>query len=263
LNDELKGSDQMASRKEEKEARRQERLQAEQAAAEEARRKKLFAGIGAAALAAVVVVVALVLVSQSGDDGADGDLAGVDEVEAELSGIPQSGTVVGDPDAEVRIVEFGDLQCPACRDFSETVIPELLDGPVEAGDADLEFRQFAILGPDSVVAAKAALAASEQNRYWQFVELFYRNQGAEGSGYVTDDFLTDIARGAGVEDIEAWNDARENPRWDRHIAETESEAIELGLTGTPSIAVEGPGGTESLGSFPTAEQIEAAIEGVS
>ncbi len=253
----------MASRKQEKEQRKQEREAAEQAAAAEERRKKLFAGIGVAALAAVVVVVALVVVSQSGDDDGGGEVSGVDEVEAELAGIEQQGTVLGDPRAKVTVVEFGDLQCPACASFSEQVTPEVIEQAVEPGDANMEYRNYNIIGPESVTASKAALAASEQDRYWNFIELFYRNQGFENSGYVTDEFLTDIARGAGVPDLEKWEEDREDPRWDELLAETDQQAVDAGFTGTPSILVEGPGGTEALGTPGSAEDILSAIDRVS
>ena len=254
----------MASRKQEKEARRQERLQAEQSAAAEQRRKKLFTGIGAAALAAVVVVVVLIVVSQSGSDdtaAGGGDVAGAAEVEAELAGVPQSGTVLGDAEAKVSVVEFGDLQCPACKQFSEVITPELVDGVVKNGDANLEFLNFTIIGPDSTVAAKAALAASEQDRYWEYVELFYRNQGRENDGYAADDaFLTDIARGAGVPDLAAWEESRNDPKWDDRLAETQQRAASLGFQSTPSILIVGPDGEEiPLGSVGSVGDIEDAI----
>lgn len=252
----------MASRKQEKEQRRQERLQAEEADAAAERRRKLFAGIGAAALAAVVVVVVLVVVSQSGDDVGDVGVSGAADVEAELANVDDRGTILGDRNAEVTIVEFGDLQCPACAGFSEQVVPELVDEVIEPGDANMEFRNFTIIGPESITAAKAALAASEQDRYWHFIELFYRNQGAENSGYVTDEFLTDIARGAGVSDLDAWNEDRNDPRWDDRLAETERQAIDAGFTGTPSVLVEGPGGTEVLGTPGSAQEVMNAIDSV-
>lgn len=249
----------MASRKDEKDARKQARIEAENQAAAQRKRQKMFAGTGAAALAAVIVVVALVVVSQSGSD--DGEVTETEQV-AELEGLPQNGTVVG-AEAPVKIVEFGDLQCPACKAYSETVIPELLEGPVADGEAQLEFRNFVILGPDSEVAARAALAASEQDRYWEFVELFYRNQGTEGSGYVTDEFLTGIAESAGVADIDAWNSSRENPKWDERLAETQQQAGELGVQSTPSVAIEGKDGLELIGPSPSTADIEDAIRNAS
>ena len=115
----------MASRKEEKEQRRQARLEAEQAAASEERRKKLFAVIGATVLAAIVVVVALIVVNQSEDDsGGDASSINADiPVIPTIDALDQERLKIGDPAAKVTISEFGDLQCPVCKQFSETVIP--------------------------------------------------------------------------------------------------------------------------------------------
>jgi protein-disulfide isomerase len=210
------------------------------------------------------VVVALIVISQSGDDdgGAGGDLEGAGLIEAEFTDISQRGTVAGERASEVTIAEFGDLQCPACAQFSETVIPDVIYDLVRPGDAAIEFRNFTIIGPDSEVAARAALAASEQGRYWQFVELFYRNQGPENGGYITDEFLRDVAAGAGVPDLEAWEQAREDPKWDERLAETQRLAQQAGFNSTPSILVEGPGGSEPLGSVGSVAEIAAAVERV-
>ncbi len=181
----------------------------------------------------------------------------------QLHGIPQSGTILGDPGAKVTVVEYGDLQCPVCRAFSFDVAPALISQFVGKGTADYEFRQFPILGPDSVPAAKAALAAGEQGRYWNFVELFYRNQGEENSGYVTDSLLTSIAQAAGVRDISKWNSDRQSSKWDAQISKVQSDAQALGFNSTPSFVVEGPGGKKVLGSgvIPLS-QIESAIKSV-
>ena len=131
------------------------------------------------------------------------------------------------------------------------------------GTAKYEFRQYTIIGPDSTAAAKAALAASEQNRYWNYIELFYRNQGTENSGYVTDDFLQSIAKGAGVPDIAKWNKDRDSSKWDAVLAKIQRETSALGINATPTIMVEGPGGSKVVGSgvLPLS-QIESAIKSV-
>ena len=113
----------------------------------------------------------------------------------------------------------------------------------------------------STIAARAALAASEQGRYWNYVELFYRNQGAEESGYVTEPFLTAIAKGAGVSDVARWNRDRGSSRWNAALARTNAEAGKLGFEGTPSFVVQGPGGRRTL-TVPTFGDIQAAIQAV-
>lgn len=255
----------MGKQERERERRREERLQGQaddEAAARRRRATRLIAGVG---FAAIVVVAILILASQSSDSGSDGDggdVEGAAEVRALLSGIPQRGTVLGDPGAARKIVEFGDLQCPICREFSTGVIEDLIGRVVSEGTAKLEFRNWTILGPQSQVAARASLAASLQGRYWQFVELFYRNQGAENSGYVTDEFLRSIAEGAGVADLERWESDRELPRWNEALTATDDRALALGFTGTPSILVSGPGGEIALGTPGSAAEIENGLSGV-
>jgi protein-disulfide isomerase len=229
---------------------------------EDARRQRLVKLASAAAFLALVAVAVLIVISQSQTDGGDSELEGVDEVERLLDGIPQQGLVLGKPSAETTLVEFGDLQCPVCKGYAEEILPPLIEGRVRGGEAKLDFRNFTILGPESEAAAAAAIAAGEQGRGWQFVELFYRNQGFEGSGYVTSSFLTSVAEGAGVAEIDKWNTDRESPRVLAEISRTNAEAQEkFGFTGTPSFAVEGPttNGLEPMGTPGTTQALDTAI----
>jgi protein-disulfide isomerase len=245
-----------------REARREERLRAEGDGRSEERRKLLLQIGSAAAFLAIVAVAVLIVVNQSESDGGDVDLEGVATVDRELRGIPQSGMTLGDPKAKVTLAEFGDLQCPVCKGFAEEIVPDVISSKVRDGEAKIEFRNFTIISEESVPAAAAAIAAGEQGRGWSFVELFYRNQGLEASGYVTDEFLTELARGAGVPDIAQWNEDRESASvLDRVRSETD-EAESLGLSGTPSFVVTGPNtqGKEVLGTPGSAGGLEDAIE---
>jgi protein-disulfide isomerase len=229
----------------------------------EERRKRLLQIGSAAAFLAIVAVAVAVIITQSQSDGGDTELEDVATVNRELQGIPQSGLTLGREDAPVTLVEFGDLQCPACKSFAEEIVLQLIASKVRGGEAKIEFRNFTILGEESVSAGAAAVAAGQQGRGWHFVELFYRNQGLEGSGYVTDEFLTEIARGAGVADIARWNEDRKDQAGSlREVQRSSEEAERLGLTGTPSFAVFGPesDGMEVLGTPGSAGVLEEAIE---
>jgi protein-disulfide isomerase len=251
----------MASRKEQRQHARAEREREEAEEQSRERRQRLVRLGTAAVFAAALVVAVAIVISQSGDDsGGDTNLEGISSVERELRGLEQRGTTLGDPEAKVTVVEFGDLQCPACKAYSEQVIPEVIDSSVRSGEAKLEFRNWTIIGPDSQDAARAALAASEQGRYWSFITLFYANQGIENSGYVSDSFLEEVARGAGVPDLDQWNQDRQSSRWDAQIAQADTEAQQLGFTGTPAFLVEGPNGREPLPSPGSAAEIESAIQ---
>lgn len=226
------------------------------------RRRRLLQLASAAAFLTVAVVLVLIVVNSSETDGGDTDLEGVAAAKRELRGIPQSGLILGKHGARVRLYEYGDLQCPVCKGFAEEVVPEVIESKVRSGEASIEFRNFTIINEESVPAAAAAIAAGEQGRGWDFLDVFYANQGLEASGYVTDEFLAEIARAAGVPDIVRWDEERESSTVLRRVRRESEEAQRLGLTGTPSFAVTGPSteGKEVLGTPGSADALEGAIE---
>lgn len=251
------------SGKKAREERREQRLQKESESERRERRQRLIRIGSAAGFLAIAAVVVLIVVSQSQTSGGDTNLESTAQVHKELAGIPQSGTTIGEPAAKVTLFEYGDLQCPVCKAFSEEVIPDVINSKVRPGKAKIEFRNFTIIGAESTPAGAAAIAAGMQGKGWNYIELFYRNQGVEASGYVTEDFLTEIARGAGVKDIAKWNKDRKSKSVLAQVSKTTNEAGELGFNGTPSFAVEGPGtqGLKAVG-FPEggASELEEAID---
>ena len=258
----------MADKGDERERLRAQRQAAESQDTSRLARKRRIQYLALAAFAAVAVIVILIVISQSGGSGSSSppaNVTGAAQVDTQLKGIPQTGQVLGDPGAPVTVIEYGDPQCSSCKFFSENVAPQLISAEVRPGKVKYQFQPFLIIGPDSKPAMKAALAAGEQNRLWQFLQVFYLNQGGENSGYVTDSFLTGIARGAGVPDINKWNTDRNDSKWDAIIQQGSSQADSFGFTGTPSILVQGPNGQKAIGggTIPTLEEIQSAIQQVS
>jgi protein-disulfide isomerase len=260
----------MEGRRQKRERLRAERQSVESQQSDALARKRRVQYLIIGGFAALAVIVALIVISQSGGDdkgggGTPSNVQGAQQVSAELNGISQSGAVLGDAGAPVTVVEFGDPQCTGCKFFSEQVAPDLISSEVKPGNVKYEFRPYLIIGPDSKPAMKAALAAGAQGRFWNFLQLFYLNQGGENSGYVTDAFLTTIATGAGVADIDKWNTDRNDPKWDAVIQQGTTQAESFGFSGTPSIVVQGPKGQKPIGgsTIPTVQDIQAAIQQVS
>src|SRR5215210_438251 len=167
-------------------------------------------------LSAIVVFALLVLLSQiSGSE---------EEVQELLADVPQHGTTLGSEDAPVTIYLYEDLQCPACARFTRGTLPDLVTRYVEPGEVKVVAETIAIIGPDSVPAAGAALAAGEQDRYWEYSTLFFLNQGRENSGYVTDEFMTDIAEETQGLDVDQWNEARGTDTGESEIDAAQSRA---------------------------------------
>jgi protein-disulfide isomerase len=246
-----------------REARREERLREEQQAGAVDRRQRMVKLASASAFLGLVAVAVLIVISGGSGSGGDaGNIVDAKAVEGDLAGIPQKGMVLGDPSARTTVLEFGDLQCPVCKGYAEEVLPQVIETRVRKGETKLEFRNFTIIGPQSKPAGAAAIAAGEQGRGWNYVELFYRNQGTEDSGYADDEFLTAIARAAGIPNLAKWNRARKSKAVIARVEATSTEAEDLGFTGTPSFGLEGPGtnGVEAIGTPQSADALESAIE---
>jgi protein-disulfide isomerase len=251
------------SNKKEREKRREERIAAEtKVSSGDQRTKMLQIGAGVAFLAVVVVVVLIVVSSASNNGSGDTNLEEVATVNKILADIPQEDLVIGDPKAPVELIEFGDLQCPVCKAYSEEQLPPLIDGMVKEGKVKIAFRNFTIIGPQSAPAGAAALAAGAQGRGWNYLDIFYRNQGKEGTEYANDEFLTAIAKGAGVKDIAKWNQERKSKALTKEVTATTAEAQKFGFNGTPSFAITGPGtnGIHLLPTLASTGEFEDAIE---
>lgn len=191
-------------------------------------------------LAAVAAAIVLVVVALAGP-GDDDEPSSTPSAQRELlEGIPQDGLALGSPDAPVTIVEFADLQCPFCAEYHQNVLPELVRRYVRTGDVRLELRLLRFLGPDSDRLARAAAAAAAQDRMWQFVGLAFERQGAENSGYATDEFVNSLAADSGVEDADAGAPA------ERLVREGEQLARTGGIESTPSFLIGPTGGTLEL-----------------
>jgi protein-disulfide isomerase len=254
----------MANNERSREKRREERIAEESKAASGDRRTRLLQfAAGGVFLAVIVVVVVIIAVGGGSSSGGDSaNLVEKPEVEKLLGGLPQTGTTIGKKTAPVKLFEYGDLQCPICKEYSEEILPEVIENQVKKGEASITFRNFIIIGPQSIPAGEAALAAGAQDKGWSFIETWYRNQGEENSGYATDEFIESMAKYVGIPDIAKWKKEWKGKKYKKQVESTTSQAQKLGFTGTPSFSIEGPksDGLELLGTPGSTEAIEEAIE---
>jgi protein-disulfide isomerase len=197
--------------------------------------------VGAVSVALVVGVAVFAVVSVAGSSGADAKSTKSGGVPYAPGKAAAEGLTLGDPAAPVDLYEYCDLESPICRQYAEAVLPKVVRDEVDAGKAQITFRNFMIMGPGSPAAAAAAIAAGEQGDGWSFVEAFYRGRGKRDAGSATDAYLEATATAAGVEDLGGWNATRTSPAVQAQAKASTVEAEGLGLIGTPSFAVEGPG----------------------
>jgi protein-disulfide isomerase len=227
--------------------------------------------LGGAILAAVIVVVVAIVVSQGGSDdggaapaasGGQAQQSQSADVEELFRGIPQQGVTLGEPDAPATLIEFADLQCPFCAQYTTGALPTVIQDYVRSGRLKMQLRLLRFIGPDSERGAEVAAAATLQDKGWDYSDLFYRNQGQENSGYATDAFLERLARETPGVDVNQLESDLGTPPAQRLIRQAERQANQLGVSGTPTFFIrKGNGAPQKLQlSSLDADSVTAAID---
>jgi protein-disulfide isomerase len=231
--------------------------------------------------AVIVVVVAVGVLIATADGGSRPVLAAstVDsqiierEVNALLDGIPQSGNTLGQPTAPVTLQVFLDLQCLTSKVFVLSFLPSIITDLVRTNDVKIEFhsRETDTRNPRIFVNQQmAALAAGAQDKLWNFIEIFYHEQGPEYTNYVTDRYLHEIARQVPGLDLTRWSRDREKKRFFKPLVADRQTAIVRQLQSTPALLIGRTGGklirlsgyemSELPGSLVDALSLKEAIE---
>jgi protein-disulfide isomerase len=261
----------MASRKEQKEALRQQRIAEQQALAARARREQRLRMLAGVVIGAVAVVAVAIAISAGGANG--GGLQTGKKLKATeaavsslLRGVPQSGNVLGNPNAPVTMTYYGDLECPICRSFTiDGGFGQLVQNEVRDGKVKVVYSALKTATDEETVFTDqqvAALAAGRQNKFWNYAELFYRQQGAEGSGYVDEHYLNTLARQAGL-NISAWKAARTDKSLAAEVTAQGSSGLAHHISGTPTLVFSGPKGTAQAPSgVPSYSDLQSAYNAV-
>jgi len=227
------------------------------------------------ALVAIAAVLAVVLGRSGSSTGIPAgtptigridanSLPGAAEATALYKGIPQHGLTLGSPFAPVQMVMFIDLQCPVCQNFELTAMPTVLRKYVRTGKVRVELKPWAFIGPDSVNGRKAAIAASFQNRAYQWAQLLYLNQGTENTGWLDDSMIAQTAASIPGLNVPKLFAARNSAQAKSIASGVDAAAQTDKVTGTPTILVGKSGATPkdvtAPGVAPTLGDVSSAID---
>jgi len=139
--------------------------------------------------------------------------------------IPVAGNVKGD----ITIVEYFDYQCPYCRKLE----PELRQVVQDDGKVRLVWKDWPILGPVSVIAARMALASKYQDKFAQAHDALI---GVNSK--LTEPRIRELLAGAGIDVDRASRDLAANAKAiDAILARNNDQATAFGFKGTPSFIV--------------------------
>lgn len=149
--------------------------------------------------------------------------------------------MLGDKDAPVKIVEFGDYKCPACRAFDESILPLIKTNFIETGKVSYYFMYKQVI-PGSKTAALAAEAMYAQGNdlYWQYHDAIFEHQKKESKDWATPEYLVKLAKKYVPEaDIDQLKqDIKEKTYKDEMMSDLQ-KAQSAGVRATPTIFVNG------------------------
>lgn len=236
------------------------------------RRQRKALGVTLMFVAAVAIVISIrrTHAAESGLEHGSVLQRTVEGLQRLLGGIPQSGTTLGSPAAPVTVTYWGDLECPVCQQFTLAGgLPQLIARDVRAGAVKLVYRSACTAtcsGPGLALfltQQSAAYAAGRQHRFWYYAELFYREQGGEGSGYVSGRFLETLARQVPGLDVAQWNREVNAPALRAQVRAENALSASRAPAGTPTLTATGPRGSRTLPeAIPSYGQLEQAIRQV-
>lgn len=150
------------------------------------------------------------------------------------SEIPAYAKYVGASSASINIIEFGDFQCPFCKRFFDQTEPEIKKEYIDTGKAKFSFIGISITGPDSLPLAAGSWCANEQEKYYQYHNYIYTNQGDENSGWGTYEKIKILAKNIPDLDIELFNTCLDSKKYEPRVNELTQLSVNIGVTGTPT-----------------------------
>jgi protein-disulfide isomerase len=137
----------------------------------------------------------------------------------------------GPKDAPVTIIEFSDFECPFCQRGANTADEILKNYPKEVR---LVFKNLPLpFHNNAVPAAKAALAAGKQGKFWQMHDVLFQNQKG-----LTEELFLNTAKDLGL-DIEKFKKDMASDAIAKQIEEDKAAAQKVGISGTPGFLVNG------------------------
>lgn len=149
-----------------------------------------------------------------------------------------TGNSLGDPSAPILVEEYGDFQCPACDQFARQTLPQIESKYVNTGKVRFVFHQYAFIGEESIKAAEASECAGDQNKFWEYYDTLYANQGGENTGAFSDSNLVDFAQQLQL-DPTAFTTCLNSNKYESKVTGDTTDGQARGVNQTPTLFING------------------------
>lgn len=174
---------------------------------------------------------------------------------ASLMTLGPRDSILGNQNAPITIVEYGDYQCPFCARYFSQIQPTIVSQYIDTGKAKMVFRDFPFLGPESVAAANAAQCAEDQGKLWAYHDALYSAKvgdenvtaNAENDGFFTRAEFLSLASQTGL-NVSTFTSCLDSDAHANDVAAEKAAAVSAGVASTPTTVINGKLVTESDGS---------------
>ena len=150
--------------------------------------------------------------------------------------INNASPILGNPNAPITMVEFGDYQCTFCSKFFHETENSIITNYVKTGKVKMLFKDYIILGQDSMNAANAAHCANDQKLFWEYHSILYNNWAGEDTGWANLAHLHEFARTLDL-DFDEFSACMSDLKWNELVNLSSIDGQKLGVTGTPTFFV--------------------------
>ena len=148
----------------------------------------------------------------------------------------QGSTILGNPNAKITIVEFGDYQCTFCYKFHDETMKKINQEYIKTANVNFIYKDFPLNGEQSILASEASYCAQKQNKFWEYHDTLYNNWGGENTGWITENVLQGFARDVGL-NMDEFSQCLENSEYRQKVLDNEQFAREIGINATPSFLI--------------------------
>ena len=150
--------------------------------------------------------------------------------------IKNGSPIMGNVDAPITILEWGDYQCTYCYKFHQNTLNIINEEFIKTGKVKIIFKDFPLNGPDSKLAAEASYCAQDQQKYWEYHDELYKNWGGERTGWITREALTKFAQSTEL-NIEEFNKCLDVHKYQNKVDSIHNFGKEIGIDATPTFLV--------------------------
>ena len=147
------------------------------------------------------------------------------------------GTIImGNPNAKITIVEFGDYQCTFCYKFHDETMKRINEKYIKTENVNFIYKDFPLNGKQSILASEASYCAEKQGKFWEYHNTLYSNWGGENTGWITENVLLGFARDVKL-NLDDFSQCLENSEFRQKVLGNEQFGKDIGINATPSFLI--------------------------